>query len=285
MAQAISLAETALPRFPGVVVEPPEPEVVTFVDQAVDIRPSSLDDLLLEGVEAGEWTLGEGLVAILDWMVNGTDGVVGSELPDTSGSGVVAVAQAYLGTESDDAAQIQALLDELLVTRDELEQRSRVADSLSMRLLVSAAPVAQEQGGDPCDAATVAKPCYAELDMDEYTDLEVGKYKVFVAQPSNWTDAEVKLAKDALHDAALTYEGLGNMPSEWLELNPGDGLYASYNSQGCLASMGDFLVGMDPNELKQVFAREIAFCLISGDARSQMRGNPNSVLSTDWPIT
>ncbi|MGB8362758.1 MAG: hypothetical protein WCE80_15265 [Acidimicrobiia bacterium] len=276
--QAVSLAGTALPRFPGVVVEPPEPELITFDDQEVDLSPYSLDDLLYGGVETGDWTLGEGLVAILDWMVNGTDGVVGGEMSETSGSGVVAVAQAYLATEPDDAARVQALLDELFVTRDELEQRSELADSIATRLLVSAAPVAQEQTGDPCDGATVAEPCYAELDMAEYPDLEVGKYKVFVAQPSKWTEVEVKLAKEALHDAALTFEGLGNMPSEWLELNPGDALYAGYNSQGCLASMGDFLVGMDPNELKQVFAREISFCLISGDAQSQLKGNPNSVV-------
>lgn len=275
--EAASLAKTALPRFPGVVVEPPEPVVITFDDQEVELRPYSLDDLLHAGVEAGDWTLGEGLVDILDWMVNGTEGVVGSDLSETSGSGVVAVAQAYLATEPDDSARIQALLDELFVTREELEQRSQLADASATRLLVSAAPVAQEQAADPCDGATVANPCYVELDMDEYTDLEVGKYKVFVAQPSNWTEVEVKLAKEALHDAAVTFEGLGNMPSEWLELNPGDVLYAGFNSQGCLASMGDFLVGMDPKELKQVFAREISFCLISGDAQSQLKGNPNSV--------
>lgn len=274
---AVSLAKTALSRFPGVVVEPPEPEVVTFVDQAVDVSPYSLEDLLHAGVEAGDWSLGEGLIAILDWMVNGTEGVVGSELPETSGSGVVAIAQAYLETQPDDAARIQALLDDLLLTREELEQRSVSSQPVAMGLLVSALPVAQEQGGDLCDGATVDKPCYLKLDMDEYPDLEPGKYKVFVAQPSNWTDTEVKLAKQALHDAALTYEGLGNMPSEWLELNPGDVSYASYNSQGCVASLGDFVVGMDPKELKQVIAREIAFCLISGDAHTQIKGNPNSV--------
>lgn len=276
LGQGISLAESALPRFPGVVTEPPEPEVITF-EEDVDLSPYSLDDVLNAGVESGDWSLGEGLVAVLDWMVNGTEGVVGGGLAETSGSGVIAVAQAYLTTDPDDAAPIQALLDQLIVTRTELEELSVPAEPTSSALLVSAVPVAQEETADQCDGATLANPCYAEVAMDEYADLEVGKYKVLVAQPSNWTETEVELAKQALHDAAVIFEGLGSMPSAWLELNPGDGAYASTGSQGCLASLGDFVVGMDPDDLKQVFAREIAFCLIENDAHAQLYGNPSSV--------
>lgn len=275
-----ALATGAIRQIPGAPEQ--SPETVTFDEEGVDVPPRSLDDVLNEGVEAGEWTLGEGLAALLDWMLNDTPGVVDDDLAVTSASGVIAAAQSYLADEPEDADVVRSLLDELLLTSEELDARAAPASSSASSLTVSAVPIAQEAPPLEDCPGTADEPCYTKLGLDEFADLEPGRYFVYVASPSSWTETEVALAKGVLHDAVVRFGESGTMPPTGLVLRPGDQLYASYVPEvDCLAYIGDFLVGADPDDMRQILAREVAFCFISHDLFDQLWENPSPV---NWMV-
>ena len=281
--RATELALSALPRFPGIDPVPIEPEVIVLEEEPVDLPPSSLDEVLTDGVESEEWTLGEGLVNILEQMVNGTGDAVDEVPPEASASGIIATADAYLDTGPDDVSEVRALLDQLIFTTAELEQMSAPAEepSAAASLLVSAAPIAQEDLPDGCASLELESPCFEKVPLPDDIDLEPGKHSLYVAlgDHSQWTQQDVEVAKRALVDSAVTYESLGEMPPTVLVLRPGGNhLYAGNRPDvDCRAFAGDFLAGRDPKELEQVLARELAFCLIANDFRPQFYQNPNPV--------
>jgi len=275
---AKQLALAALPRFPGVTIEKPtiEPTVITFPDEPADLPAWGLDDALYEGVETGRWSLGEGLVAILGSIADGVPGDVDPDVEETSGSMVIAAAQSYVAGGGEHAGEIEAKLDELLPSPEELDRLAPPDTTAFSRLIVASVFFAARQTADCGDSE--ANPCFAKVPLDEYTDIDSGKYSLYVSLPSRWTGAEIEIAKEALHDSAVTYQGLGQMPLTELRLTPGDDLFAGYiRDEDCRASAGDFLVAKDPDEMKQILAREIALCFISNEAYSQLFENPNPV--------
>ncbi len=276
IAQQLALA--ALPRFPGVTIEKSaiEPTVITFPDEPADLPAWGLDDALYEGIATGRWSLGEGLVAVLGSIADGVPGDVAPDVEETSGSMVIAAAQSYVAGGGEHAGEIEAKLDDLLPSAEELDRLAPPDATAFSRLIVASAFFAARQGADCGDSE--ANPCYAKVPLDEYTDIDSARYSLYIALPSKWTEAEIEIVKEALHDSAVTYQGLGQMPVTELRLTPGDRLYASYiRGKDCRASVGDFLVGKHPDEMKQILAREIAFCFISHDAYSQLFENPNPV--------
>lgn len=281
--RATELALSALPRFPGIEPVPIEPEVIALEEEPVDLPPSSLDEILTDGVESGEWTLGEGLVTILDQMVNGSGDAVDEVPPEASASGIIATADAYLDTGPDDAPEVRALLDRLTFTTAELEQMSSPAEdpSAAGSLLVSAVPIAQEDPPDGCASLDLESPCFEKVPLVDNIDLDPGKYSLYVSlgDHSQWSEQDVEVAKRALVDSAVTYESLGEMPPTVLVLLPDhQQLYAGNQPDvDCRAFAGDFLAGRDPKELEQILAREIAFCLIANDFRPQFYQNPHPV--------
>jgi len=276
---ARELALAALPRFPGVTIDEPEVEreLVTFSGESPDLSIFGLEDALYEGVDSGEWSLGDGLAVILRSMVDGiAPDLVDGDLAETSGSPVIAAAREYATGGFDDSGQVQQLLDKLYRTDAELD-RLAPAETAALSPLVVAAAVFLQDSGEQC-GTSADNPCYSKISMDGFDDIESDHYLVYVALPSKWTQTEVELAKQALHDSAVVFEALGDMPPTALILEPGDNLYALHRpSEGCRTMVGDFLVGRDADELKQILAREISLCLIENEAYEQLFGNPNPV--------
>jgi hypothetical protein len=115
---AEALAVRAIPRFPGVEVLEPEPVVVTIDREEPNLASVSFADNLFAGIDAGEWTLEEGLVATLRVFVGEVDSsaVLGdTDLVDFSGTGTIQVALDYVENGPDEAARLEiaGLLDEL----------------------------------------------------------------------------------------------------------------------------------------------------------------------------
>lgn len=276
-------APGAIALIPGVEAFDLEPTVVSFDEEPPDHPPFDLEDVLLDGVAEGRWTLGEGLVVLLDWMVNGTPGVVEVDLPEISGTAIIASAWAYLATEPDEADQIRALLDQLILTTAELDAMLEPAEptSSAATLLVSAAPVAQEDPQDACSVWGLENPCLKKIPLPDDIDLEPGKYSLYVAldEKSQWSDVEVEVAKQALLDSAVTYEPLGEMPPTSLVLRPGGETLITTIApvEPCGVFIPESQAGRNPDELKQILARDIAFCLITYDLRPQYFEDPNSL--------
>ena len=166
----IELARLALPRFPGVEIEPPEPDVIIFEEETPDRSDISLTDNVLAKEEAGEWTLGEGLVAVLSLIADERErsSVLGqTELVDPSASDVIRLAEDYLETGPDGLAkdEIARLLEMLTFAPEELDQMS-AGEPLTpdaSTLLVSLQPVAQEGQSQGCDKLELPNPCLVKV--------------------------------------------------------------------------------------------------------------------------
>ena len=278
--RATELASLALPRFPFVVVEEPEPEVVIFDDQRADLPPFSLDDVLFDGVDSGGWTVGEGIISQLDGLIDGSLRESIGELPDRSASGVILAAQSYVAAGAADADEVQALLDRLLPSREKIVSRVIEPESLAQVLTVSLVELAQEdtEGVETC-VPSEDEPCYLEFGVEEMEGLEPGKYEVYVAQPSTWTAEDVGVVQSVLVDAAVVFESISSMPPTRVVLGSGDDLHAGYvrDLGDCHAEIGDFLSGTDPDRLQQIIARELAFCSIALELYPQLFENPNPI--------
>lgn len=277
---ALALARATLPRFPG--VEPPPQEVITFDDQPGATPEKDLLDVLEMGVESGQWALGEGLVAILEGVANGTDAT--EDVADPSATGVIAAATSYAQDGGEGSEEIRALLDQLAPSLEELDQMtatSAAADGSG--LLVSAVPIAQEDPANPCDKWAVDSPCLQKVTLPEDSGIDTDKFSLYAAldENSQWSVEDVEAAKKALIASAITYEALGRMPETALVLRPGgENFYASYlPGEDCRVYVDEFLAGTDRKKMQQIFAREIAFCFISHNFFLQFWENPNP---TKW---
>lgn len=280
---ARGLALQALPRFPGVTVEEPEPEpepeIINFPDEPVDLAPSSLDDILDNGIDSGDWSMGEGLIAILDWMANRTPGVVEGSLSEVSGSGIVATAQSYLAGNPDDADEVRELLDQLLPAIPDRGTTTESTEAAASTVFMQIALVAQTEPEEPCATMEVDGLCLEEVPIDsEDLSLYVG-----LSGSSRWTDADVQAAKTALIDSSIVYDSIGDLPPTTLVLRPGgENLYAGYvPGEDCRVYVDDFLARIYPARLQQILAREIAFCLVENEFYPQLFGNPNPV---EWLV-
>jgi hypothetical protein len=279
----IELARLALPRFPGVEIEPPEPEVIIFEEETPDRSDISLTDNVLAKEEAGEWTLGEGLVAMLSLIADETErsSVLGqTELVDPSASDVIRLGEDYLETGPDGLAkdEIARLLDMLTFAPEELDQMS-AGEPLTPHastLLVSLQPVAQEGQSQGCDKLELPNPCLVKVPVPDRDGVPPNKHKMYASliEGSAWDQIDVDLAVDALLDSAEKYEVLGDMPATTLVLLPGgDELFVHFIRNDCAVYVDDFLAGTDPLEFQQIVAREIAFCLIGQTYFSILTGN------------
>jgi len=272
---AIQLANTALPRFPGVEVELPpetEAELVTFDEgQPPDTSNLSLVDNLLAKEERGEWTRGGGLVASLGLVAGEVDQSAvhaHSELFDQSATPVILLAREYVETGDNPVArsELERLLDDLTLSREELDLLTDAPSASG--LLVSAIPVAQEND-DPCVVDPVEN-CLSLVPLSQRFGVPPDKYHLYadLSQNSAWTEDDLEVAKQTILDAAQKYEALGTIPATTVFLQAGgDELYTDADRDDCEVYIYDGLAGADPddNEFRQVIAREMAFCLILGE--------------------
>lgn len=265
---AVALARLAIPRFPGVevVVEEIPQEIYVFEDVPVpDQPPVDLTDNLFARIEAGDWSEGEGLVATLRYMAGEVDRLevlATPDLLDSSASLLIEIARDYLefGDDASAQAEIARLLDELILSDDELDAFT----AQSTGLLVSAVPLAQE--ADSCVDPSLPDACYDELPIPAIPGVEAGKYSLWadLIRSPEWTVELIAAAKTAIAESARKYEALFDMPEVKVALKPtGDSLYVGWNPGACTVYVGEALSGGDSLEFRQLLAREIAFCLIA----------------------
>lgn len=263
---AVGLANTALPRFPGVEVEPPEPVVVTFEEESVDVSDLSYVDNLIAREQAGEWTRGEGLVATLQLLAGSAspEAVLRhGEVLDPDGSGVIAMAQEFIQEESEFNAEIEGLLDQLVFTRAELDAvplEEDVSSLIASDLLVSASLFAQV---DDCDPQAASCPLGSYLPPAE--GVPDGKYRLFrYSGDTGWTGAQYQTLVEAVTESARMFETLGTMPftDVILTTKPGKGFWPSIDQGHCAVGVPTGYQADSPGDFKQSIARFLSHCFV-----------------------
>ena len=274
---AKTLALSALPRFEGVELEKPEPELVSFEPEPVDLSDGSYVDNLLVKEEAGEWTRGEGLLATLRLFageVDQSDVLRHAELTDYSGTGVIALAREYLETGSDEEAktEIARLLDQMFLSRQQLEEMAAEgsASSGASALLVSLTNVFAQEDEDFCNEYYgTGSPCLLPVGSPELEATWPGKYIVWrpVAEVAGgWTLGRIDATVEAMRASVVAYSKLTEMPPIdivlTLEADVGLTTNVDYKDGACGVLVHPFMQEYDEDFYQQFLARDIAYCLI-----------------------
>jgi hypothetical protein len=184
--------------------------------------------------EAGEWTLGEGLVATLRLFageIEAAEVLTDAELVSYEGTEVLELAYEYLETGADPVAraEIERLLGLLVFSNDQLESMAGIAPAaarpsqlIAMSSLLQPAEdcIKFFHGYEDEEYLLGVFPCL------EYKSVTIdGKvYRVFYPRPViiqdaviewGWTEADYDLALQAMTDAVHTYNTLapGGMPA------------------------------------------------------------------------
>ena len=266
------LAVRALPRFPGVVLESPEPQQVV-----VDIEPDDPAKLsyaanLLAKVADGEWTLGEGLVATLGVLAGETEASEVLRYPEMVNfdrSAVVSMAQDYLaGAPADDPAaeDIARLLSLAVPTVESLEQAGDVdvvQPSAEFRVILVSL-VYQE---DPaimsfCLLNFGTSPC-----MDAWLVMtDEGEYTLYTLKQEfegAWEQDQVDLAIEGLQKAVTLLEKTGSIPDAKIILNPHEvGVVVFAEGDGYVAHLGINTIGAEPGVLQHAVAYALAKSMV-----------------------
>jgi hypothetical protein len=283
----VGLAQLALPRFPGVFVEPEpvEPLVVTFDDEPTpDSSGIDLAENLLAREVGGEWSRGEGLAATLGYLAGEVDAsavVGGADLIDSSASLVIELARDYLENGDDPTLQteIQLLLDTITLSSEDLELLR--GPSAVRGLLVSAVPLAQEEA-DPCQGPDPTTSCFDQIPLPSRAGVPDGKYTLWadLINGLQWQSGDIEAAKLAILDSAAKYEALGVMPAVYVMLQAGGTtLYVDYLGPECVLYIDEFLAEFDDEKFGQIVAREMAFCLIAVEFNKTIKADP---VGTRW---
>lgn len=262
----------AIGQIPGVPAPVPEPEVTVFDEEPPQLEPQSLYDLVYDGVAEGEWSEGEGLAAALEWILDDTTGFVTGELADQSQTAVIASARAYATSGAEGAADIEALLDEIMSTLRQVAEQAAPPDAAT-GLLVSALPVGPLSAEViDCPEGEEAGPIRVPLNLDP------DKYKAFLYLPSKLgCDALDSPAFDGFEDAVVRYEKLGEMPTASIVIALHHTSFSVYDPQAgdCWVNIGEDQAGMNAVDLLHEAARETATCLIRHDLVRQLNASPS----------
>jgi hypothetical protein len=284
---ALGLASRAMPRFPGVEVVKPEPVVFNFPEEpAPDDSHLSLADNLLTKESLGEWTRGEGLAATLAVMAGEADTstVLGSrQLIDRSATAIIELAREYLENGDDPEMQVEVgrLLDLLTFAPEELELMTATAGRAS-GLLVSSAALFVVDAPNGCDDIGKPTPCLERTALPDRNGVPSGKYSLMASLDDNdaWTDAKLIAVAEGILDTAVAYEALIDMPRVTvILLSEGGSLYVDYRGPECILYVKESIAEFPDSELKQILAREMAFCLTARKYNDLIRADQ---VGTAW---
>ena len=307
------LAAKALPRFPGVdgavpgvEIAEPEPEEIPLVTsdrEPADRSRLGYVDNILTRADEGEWTIGEGLVATLQLLTGEADEadvLRSTDLGDRNGTAVVARARAHLEENPDDpaAAELDRLLDVLLVTPDELERWIAEGDPVELpslgitpaaegevavgiggpiglasvtRSALALSPAQEERSDPDCPLVWYGRACLATgvvPGLEQYG----AKYRYVAPLPPTgddygWNTEDLTWVFSALVDTVTTYEAITvpykGMPSIEFVLTPHEGFISNYNAATPTSSepVCHVHIGYDTTDPQRV-AGATADCLI-----------------------
>ena len=278
---AQALARSALPRFPGVVIEPaPQPEevTVTFENPALDRSAEDFVENLLAREADGDWSRGEGLVATLRYFageIEATEVLRGPELLDDSGTGIVRLARGYLAgsAEAESVVEIERLLQLLLVREPKAVTTAAEASAAGGRFRSMAVFASQEADDGICYSVYPdhEDPCFkiSSVDFPQFGD----KYVLWFPKLDDgeewqgWKKGESTI-QDAIIKSAAQLESIsGSMPKVAVWLTPYEGgRLIDIDAGVCslmLNSGAQALRDQNPDFLQQAIASALARCYIS----------------------
>jgi hypothetical protein len=299
LAIAGDLARAALSRIPGVetggiAVELPEP---------VDRSSFGYVDDRLARVEAGDWTIGEGLVAMLSVFAGEATpaDVLDVDIADESGAAIVALAERYLASDVADPAEeeITRLLDELSPSLEELEASTKggAPDEEPSPLLASyAAQIQVAQDAFCSKSYGVEAPCVRKETSDELEAKWPGKYSLYrpIAKVAKgWTIDKIDLAVEAMATSAKRYEelaaGRGGMPRVVIVMTGYMGreswTNAGFRGAVCVVQLNPEVLTLSAAHYRQAIARDMAYCLegkVFADVTGVVVADGDSTIGSNW---
>ena len=267
-----TLALAALPRFPGVEIEPIEPVVYEFDTQPADVSGLAYVENLLTKESDGEWTRGEGLVATLRFLtgeIDASGALRQGQVEEPSVTPFIALAQDYAESGPDAAAraEIQRLLDLLLLP---LEGRETMVGepSATAGLLVSLSDVLAQEDDFCLAVFGIPSDCLVPAAPPELESKWPGQYRVFrpVASVAGGYDlARIDATIAALTDAVLKYSELVEMPPISIYLLNGEETLTTavqYATSTCYIDVYPLMQEYNAANYQQFLARDIAYCLL-----------------------
>jgi hypothetical protein len=291
LAVATEMAVAALPRFPGMSGTGSEPEVVTFDRKPPDTSNLSYADNLLAREQAGDWSLGEGLVATLKFFTGEADaaGVLNDpDILDPSSADVIAMARQYVvdGPDANARDEVAALLDRLIFTHQELEEMGAGAQPTVLPArLAGPRTGSPRRFADPCTDIGKTIPCVRPYEPALLTDLNkqwpntTYEMDVMVTAVDAWGGPKLYAAAEALRDAANRFEALGSMPATVdLLATPFDTNQSVVWSEAgqCSINLNRPLLQMADAQMKQWIAADLADCFITATFPTQAAGSSTS---------
>jgi hypothetical protein len=245
---------------------------------ASDWTPVSYVENLLVKERMREWTRGEGLVATLGLLAGETDSatVIGTaEVLNPDWTGILSMAQEYLGDGTDPAAQaeIARLLEGIVLTIDRLDAMAgTAAPTASAKNTVAGGPTAQVDCTAFFNGYNLAPGISKCLEKDSFT-VNGKEYHLYAPDPSlpqaGWTGDHYMWVKQAITDSVTKYDLLGTAPT--FKAPPANVVFSVAKLKAKAKTAGSFkpclvliftgaqLKG-EP-QFKQLVAHEIAHCL------------------------
>lgn len=232
---------------------------------------------LIAKMDAGEWTLGEGLVATLQLFAgerDETEVLRHGELLTHEGTGIFRLANEYLqdGPDAEAQSEIARLLDLLVFSVADLESMAGLAPAAE-GLAPRAGAITTKDSPELCLRFFEGFPDFPPgvgVCLEQESAMIDGKqHQVFFPArdlPSaGWNEGHVTLALQAMMDAVPVYNALGEMPAVALVFSvaEGGGLWGQSfpNPEStCGLSIYTSLQSESPEEFKQLIAHELAHC-------------------------
>lgn len=277
--EARGLALAALPRLQAHGQREPEPEaeleVITFEPEPVDLPHFGYVDHLIAKEEAGDWTRGEGLVAILQLLageVEATEVLTDEGLINDWATDVIHAASSYQesGSDPDARAEIARLLQLLAPSREQLMQMSDQGESSSVGSLLVFAGQILPEAGNYCLNFHNASKCLRLQTHPELEEAWPGKYQLFrpgAEFDSGWELHHIDSALEAMVTSASKLEPLGTMPRVnvvFSVLAKGYTFFNLFNTGECTHFIPERFQTLEESQFKQALAALLANCLLRG---------------------
>ncbi len=249
-------------------------------DQAV---ATGFADLLFEKVEAGEWTMEEGLVTLLKLFageIPAGDAGLGKGVHEAEASGVVQMATDYIRSGTDDAvkSELLRLLKLIVPSQATLDAYTRLSTGSSRGPGVASHPQQTEQECANLWSSGFPDPRSPSFKCFLSGDASIGGYDYRVYYPIAWQGDAAKepyyaAAIQAINDTIPIFQSYGQVKSIYFVFNTlGDATTPATTL--AITAWNDFLPASEacpiilyPNSLalsmgdfKQVIAHEIFHC-------------------------
>ncbi len=265
-----------LPRFPGVVIEQPEPEEVTLEDpNPVDPASTSYVGNVLAKEANGEWSLGEGLIATLQLFAGEAEAADVLRYPDLQNldrSAIVDMSNEYVATATIDdpaADQIVNLLSLLVPTVQSLEAAGDIDEPQPTNSLgvVLVGLVTAQEDEDPaiksfCLLNYGTSPCMDKKEVDGPD----GDYTLYSLKPEfgeTWDADQIELVEEAVGKAAAEFKTIGETPKTTIMLNPhAVGVVVFADGDGYMIHLGIDTIGAELGVVQQAAAYAMAKAMV-----------------------